>query len=293
LTVTSFGLDHVQVAAPAGCEAAARAFYGGLLGLAEIEKPASLAERGGVWFELDAAQLHVGVDPSFAPARKAHPGLRLPPPRIDALAAVLAGAGVPVRWDEAIAGRRRFFCEDPWGNRLEILGGSPADAEVLVVRQGEERLQFTFAEMSRYNGGHSPGGVAHAFKVLELSLRRLCGDAIPDRRDLSVRTAFGGPGARDGFELVTRAVTGGRYAVDASLERPELGRARQRFVFVVSHRDRSVELRLRDGFVTEEFVDLAGVATRSDDQEARLTVLKDELAARLMALPADSVYEVF
>jgi hypothetical protein len=77
LLVRVTGLDHVQLAAPPDCEGAARAFFGRLLGLAEQEKPEALRSRGGVWFALpDARQLHVGVERDFAPAGKAHPGLR-------------------------------------------------------------------------------------------------------------------------------------------------------------------------------------------------------------------------
>jgi len=119
------GLDHVQVAAPPGCEAAARAFYGELLGLGELEKPATLAGRGGVWFALtDGAALHVGVVASgFAAATKAHPALRAADEgTLRALADVLARAGAPVRWDEPLPGvAARFFTDDPWGNRLELL----------------------------------------------------------------------------------------------------------------------------------------------------------------------------
>jgi catechol 2,3-dioxygenase-like lactoylglutathione lyase family enzyme len=110
-------LDHVQVAAPPGCEEEARAFYGALLGLGEVEKPEPLRGRGGVWFE----QLHVGVENDFAPARKAHPALRVDD--IDALAERLSAAGKRVEWDEALPGVRRFYTADPWGNRVELLGG--------------------------------------------------------------------------------------------------------------------------------------------------------------------------
>ncbi len=112
-------LDHIQLAMPAGGEAEARAFWSGLIGLAELEKPEALKARGGVWFALDGAELHLGVEPGFAPARKAHPGLRVP--GIDRLATALSEAGRPVKWDDNIAGRRRFFTEDPFGNRLEFL----------------------------------------------------------------------------------------------------------------------------------------------------------------------------
>ena len=118
------GLDHVQLAAPPGCEDAARAFYRDLLGLVEIPKPPALQDRGGVWFACGAQQLHLGVEEPFAPARKAHPALAVDD--LDALAERLAGAGVEVTWDDAIPGVRRFYAADPFGNRLEFL--SPAGA---------------------------------------------------------------------------------------------------------------------------------------------------------------------
>jgi catechol 2,3-dioxygenase-like lactoylglutathione lyase family enzyme len=92
------GLDHVQVAAPAGCEQVARRFYGELLGLDEVAKPASLAAAGGVWFACGAQGLHVGVAEDFAPAAKAHPGLRVADTAaLDELAERLRAAGAPGR----------------------------------------------------------------------------------------------------------------------------------------------------------------------------------------------------
>jgi catechol 2,3-dioxygenase-like lactoylglutathione lyase family enzyme len=117
------GLDHVQIAAPAACEQAARAFYGELLGLVEVPKPPALRARGGVWFELpDGRQLHVGVEAPFAPARKAHAALALESPAaLEQLAGELARRGHEPRWDEELPGARRFYVEDPFGNRLELL----------------------------------------------------------------------------------------------------------------------------------------------------------------------------
>jgi orotate phosphoribosyltransferase len=114
-------LDHVQLAAPSGCEDEARRFFGGLLGLSEIEKPPLLHGRGGVWFMLGSQQLHIGVQESFTPARKAHPALRVTPGRLDEMAARLSIVGAPVSWDEALPEYRRFYTEDPWGNRIELL----------------------------------------------------------------------------------------------------------------------------------------------------------------------------
>lgn len=114
-------LDHVQVAAPPGCEPQARRFYGQLLGLDEVEKPPALAGRGGVWF----GQLHVGVSQAFTPATKAHPALRVSGPRLTELAERLTAAGAPVTWDDRLPGHRRFYTSDPWGNRLELLAVEP------------------------------------------------------------------------------------------------------------------------------------------------------------------------
>ena len=118
------GLHHVQVAAPPGCENAARAFYGGLLGLEEVEKPPLLAIRGGCWFRSGAGELHIGIEESFSPATKAHPAFSVDSvTALDRLAASLTAAGVDVRWadDAEIPAQRRFHVNDPWGNRLEVV----------------------------------------------------------------------------------------------------------------------------------------------------------------------------
>ncbi|MDA5144976.1 VOC family protein [Streptomyces sp. AD681] len=113
------GLDHVQLAAPPGAEEVLRAFYAGVLGMTEIPKPPVLAARGGCWFQAGTAQLHLGVENGFRPARKAHPGLRVT--GIDAYAARLEAHGTPVTWNDDLPGHRRFHCADPVGNRLEFL----------------------------------------------------------------------------------------------------------------------------------------------------------------------------
>ncbi len=122
-------LDHVQLAAPPGCEEHARAFYGGLLGLPEVEKPEPMRASGGAWFALGDRQLHIGVEDPFAPATKAHPGLSVAEAELDALAARLEAAGAPVTWDDRLPGVRRFYTADPFGNRLELLGGSASPGE--------------------------------------------------------------------------------------------------------------------------------------------------------------------
>lgn len=162
----------------------------------------------------------------------------------------------------------------------------------LTVIDGGQTIEFSFADLMRYHGPGSPGGVAHAFKVLERAFAVLAPDEPPQRRELTVRTAFGGPGARDGIELVTRAVTQDRFTVDRALARPELGRERERFVFEIGYRDQSVTLVLREGFVPPEFIDLARADSRTAEQSARLDELKAEMAQLITASDAAEVYDV-
>jgi len=116
-------IDHVQLAAPPGSEDLLRGYYVGVLGMTEIRKPPVLAARGGCWFRAGTVQLHLGIEAAFRPAKKAHPGLRVT--GIDALAARIAATGAPVTWDDDLPGHRRFFSEDPVGNRLEFLEPLP------------------------------------------------------------------------------------------------------------------------------------------------------------------------
>ena len=113
------GYDHVQVAIPRGCEDAARAFYGVMLGMSEVAKPPVLAVRGGCWFVAGDAVLHLGVEDPFAPARKAHPAFLVT--SLDELRATLTAAGLEcVDSSGELPGVRRFHTHDPFGNRLEF-----------------------------------------------------------------------------------------------------------------------------------------------------------------------------
>lgn len=109
------GLDHVQLAMPAGREEEARAFYAGVLGLRELEKPEPLRARGGCWFGTDGVEIHLGVEEPFAPARKAHPALRVAD--LDTAQAALEFA----ERDESVPEVRRLFTRDPFGNRIELI----------------------------------------------------------------------------------------------------------------------------------------------------------------------------
>jgi hypothetical protein len=164
--------------------------------------------------------------------------------------------------------------------------------ETLNVVDGSRAIAFSYEAMLDYAGPGSPGGVAHAFKVLERALPLLSPDGPPDRRELWIATAFGGPGARDGFELVTRAVTEGRYVIEPSLERPERGRALERFGFRFRYRERELTLLAREGYVLDELIELTRRRERSADDDARLAELKLEMAGLVISAPAADVYAV-
>jgi catechol 2,3-dioxygenase-like lactoylglutathione lyase family enzyme len=113
------GIEHVQLAMPAGGEERARAFYQGVLGIPEIPKPPELANRGGCWFERQGLKVHLGVEAEFRPARKAHPGLLVVD--LDVLVDRLHSCGYSAREEEPLQGYRHIYVDDPFGNRIELL----------------------------------------------------------------------------------------------------------------------------------------------------------------------------
>lgn len=116
-------IDHVQLAMPAGEELRAVWFYQDLLGISQVPKPPHLAKRGGCWFESGSLRIHLGVDPEFRPARKAHPALLVSGLR--PLVSELVKNGMEVNQDEPLAGYDRVYVNDPFGNRIELLEPTP------------------------------------------------------------------------------------------------------------------------------------------------------------------------
>lgn len=121
-------LDHVQLAMPAGRESEAEDFYGGLLGMEVIPKPEPLASRGGRWFASGDVQIHLGVDPDFRPARKAHPALVVAD--LDAVISALSVSGVGWQEDRELPGVRRGYIDDPFGNRIELIDSAGRELHV-------------------------------------------------------------------------------------------------------------------------------------------------------------------
>ncbi|MGI8623138.1 MAG: hypothetical protein ACR2NB_06550 [Solirubrobacteraceae bacterium] len=191
--------------------------------------------------------------------RRAHERLRTASSELQALVATepLKGRWAPEPAPPGILAAARDALEDAWealsAVQAELLDGEargPSRPGRIAVRDSGGPISFTFSDLMAHHGATSPGGVAHAFKVLERALPLLCPEGLLWRRELTVATSFGGPGARDGFELVTRAVSEDRYRVDPTLARDDLGATRERFVFRLDYRDRTVTLVLREGMVT-------------------------------------------
>ncbi|MBF6590314.1 MAG: methyltransferase domain-containing protein, partial [Ktedonobacterales bacterium] len=179
-------IDHVQVAMPPGAEARARAFYGDLLGLDEVHKPASLAERGGVWFRCGAQMLHLGSEEDFRPQRKGHPALLVRD--VAALRARLAAAGVVTTSDAALPGYERFYTSDPFGNRLECLqplAPVVAHEEDVAAQAIKDRVRDQF-------GRAAPAYVASATHAAGADLKRLVELAAPQLTDRALDISTGG-----------------------------------------------------------------------------------------------------
>lgn len=128
-------IDHIQIAAPEGCESAARDFHGSVLGMKELEKPPALRARGGCRFASGSQQVHIGVERNFQPARKAHPAFVVF--HLDELRGTLKDRGVAAADDHDLPGTRRLYAEDHWGNRLEFIE-LPAQHYILYYITHEE-----------------------------------------------------------------------------------------------------------------------------------------------------------
>lgn len=161
-----------------------------------------------------------------------------------------------------------------------------------VIDRGIE-YDFSFDDIEKYHGPLAPGGIAHAYKVMQRVFPILSPDKPIDRRLVEIHTSFVGPGARDAFEMVTRAVTENRYNVEPEIkaEYPDIG-YRNRYVFKLSYGDKTVTAILREGHVRDEFLALGAKTDRTKDENIHLAWLKQEMTDRLMKLHATSVYDI-
>jgi hypothetical protein len=162
----------------------------------------------------------------------------------------------------------------------------------LEVLDHGELICVSFDDLLKYHGRSSIAGVAHGFKVMQRAFPLLTAGAPPERYDIEIDSAFDGAGARDAFEMVTRAVTGHRYRMApelAPLDAPQGPEGR--FFFRFQYRGRGVDLTLRDGLVSDEFVQLARRGAGTPAEVERLVRLKQDMAERLLRLAAEEVYD--
>ena len=162
----------------------------------------------------------------------------------------------------------------------------------LVVLDQGESISISFDDLLKYHGRSSIAGVAHAFKAMERAFPLLSSDEPPERYDITVESGFPGGGARDAFEMVTRAVIGDRYRVaskPAGVEAPEAPGGH--FFFRLGYRATAVDLVARAYLIPEEFLQLACREAPTPAEAARAQQLKEEMANRLSSLPADEVYD--
>lgn len=164
--------------------------------------------------------------------------------------------------------------------------------DAITVHEEGQELTFTFADLARYHGFGFPGGVAHSFKVMQRAMPLLDAGRPVERREVSIRTPFKGPGARDGFEMVTRATSEGRYTIDDSLLALERGEFLKGYVFVLTYRGKSLQLTIREGIVREEFILLGRKPDRTAEENQQLVTLKADMADRLLVLPSAEAYDV-
>jgi len=161
----------------------------------------------------------------------------------------------------------------------------------ITVCEGGKALTFSFDDINAYHGGGFPGGVVHALKAMQTAFP-LLSDAPLERREISIVTAFSGPGGRDCMEMVTRALTDGRLVVDRSIGGKDvISDPPGPYVWRFSYRGKTVEVRIKPGHVREEFVALGAKADRTPEEDERLEWLKSEMAQRLLPLPAGDIYE--
>ncbi len=160
----------------------------------------------------------------------------------------------------------------------------------ITVREAGKSLKFTFDDLLRYHGGGFPGGVVHGLKAMQAAFP-LFGSEPPERREITLVTAFSGPGGRDAIEAVTRALTDGRLTVDRSLGgRDVITDPPGPYLWRFGYRGRFVEALIRPGHVREEFVRLGAKPDRTEAETKRHEGLKREMADRLLPLPASEIY---
>ena len=163
---------------------------------------------------------------------------------------------------------------------------------MLEVLDHGQLVCVCFDDLLKYHGRSSIAGVAYGFKAMQRAFPLLAGGSPPERYDIKIQSAFDGAGARDAFEMVTRAVTGDRYRLAPELAPADTPHGPEgQFFFRFEYTGCGVDLKLRAGLVTDEFVQLARRGAGTPAEAERLVWLKQDMADRLLGLAAQEVYD--
>lgn len=164
--------------------------------------------------------------------------------------------------------------------------------QTITVLEKGQKFEFSFDDMLKYHGVGYPGGVAHAFKVMQRAFPLLDDGNLLERREISLVTAFPGPGGRDAFELVTRCFTDGRVLVDKDLPEAagELESPHGRYYFRFTYRGKTVVVTIKPGYVRPEFIEMARKHDRTEEEEIILAKMKRDMAKRLLDGKPEDVY---
>ena len=164
--------------------------------------------------------------------------------------------------------------------------------DTISFLENGKAFTISFAEMLKYHGTGFPGGVAHGLKVMQRAFPLLDDGRPVERREVRIDTAFPGPGGRDAIEMVTRALTDGRYNVDKALGWEGIEESpKGKYYFRFEYRGTVVEVTIRPGHVRKDFIDLARKEKLTPEEATQLAALKREMGDRLVPLPADEIYD--
>lgn len=162
--------------------------------------------------------------------------------------------------------------------------------DTITVRENGKDLTFSFNDINAYHGGGFPGGVVHGLKAMQAAFP-LLSDMPLERREISILTAFSGPGGRDALEMVTRAVTDGRLVVDKSIGGMDvINDPPGPYVFRFTYRRKTVQVVIKSGHVREEFVMLSAKMNKTTEEVTRHEALKAEMVNRLLPLAPEQIY---
>lgn len=168
--------------------------------------------------------------------------------------------------------------------------------QVLKIADRDIVLEISYEDLIKYHGRLHIGGVALAFKILELGFASLAPEVVPRRGKFSFFSGLGeeATGVLDGVEMVTRARSRGcmkaSLTVPGHIEAPALSNG-AKFYFELGYEGKKIGLALKKGIIPDEFMLLAAKSPLNQEEKKHLQELKEELAATLMSHEAAELFD--